>query len=183
MRKLLGAVLALCLVASLAYAGYNVRPKPWGGASLEHAGDKTEISYGDAGLVVSITGIEHSLTHHFVSGKSGKLVKIFAILDEVLAADDDSPVFTFFIAPASGESQALGTGQFHRVSDYNGNQANQSQISWAQGTTGLLGHVTSVSWLSGVTSNNVKQGDIIAIVGDGGPASLGNGATFTIIIQ
>lgn len=164
-------LIALLLIPSLAFAGWNLRQKD-DGSTVWTNEDSKDVPVGDAGLTVVITDISTAGSAYITSHKAGNLKTIYAVVSDTLGT---APVVLSF-----------------HISDYTTNATASGPQSVSTGATitipdgGAGGDMVSVSPLidkpDGETTTTVNQGDVIIVYTNG--ASTGTAsAAITYIIE
>ncbi len=157
-------------MASTAFAGANLKQKDDGGNAAWVNHNSVEFPVGDPGLTANITDVSTASTTYVISHKAGLLSKAYAVLNAALDSGSNGFSLTFFLATAASANDE----DFTQVTD-------------------LAGSVLSVSATSGGANgslvfddaNNTRvvgQGDVIAIVTNGGSTGTQAG-TVTLVIE
>lgn len=158
-------------MATTAYAGANLKQQDDGGnaAWVNHNG--VEFPVGDPGHVVHVTDLSTASTAYVVAHKAGLLTKVYAVLNGAFDAASNTSTLTVFLASAASADNQ----QFTQVTDTGG-----STLAFASTDHG--GTNDSVTFNDGNNTQVVSQGDVIAIVTDGGSTGTISG-TITIVIE
>ena len=167
MRKKFLLIAALLLIPTLAWAGMNIQQKSHGGAVWVQTFDGTSVPAGDTGIVVEMTNLAAAATKYVMVPKTGYITKVYSVLQEAIATGNAAITIETnrYVALQNVFDQFTPTGHSLTITA-SGSRAGDLDSSTAAPST----------------ATRVQQGDVIAIVGDGGPVGNG-GAIFTIIIE
>jgi len=168
--RIIATLFALVFMASSAWAGANLQQSDDGRNAQWVNQDGVSFPVGDPGLAVSITDMSTAGTTYVISHKPGLLSKAYTVLHNALSAGSNSPSLTFFLASAASAND----GQFTQVSDLSG-------AALTLGATSAGGN-GSLTWDDANSTRVVGQGDVIAIVTDGGSTGTALG-TITLVIE
>lgn len=186
MKRIIQALVVLCLTAGVAFASWNIQQRSDGSAVWVDQAGRT-VPVGDSGLTTYMADLSTQSTSYVVSQKSGYIRKIY------LTAGAQSTMLTstvtFLIAHGDFgiASGTTGSAIFRAVSSGStpisqGNIYGPSSI--AVQTSGYAGWTSSVIFPSNLKNrtNWVTQGSVIAINTDGAGSSTVPGY-FTIVIE
>ena len=166
MKKYILIVLAL-LVPTVALAAENLRQKGHGGAVWVQSKDGTTHPAG--GVVVGqMTDLITAATHYVMAHKTGNIMKVYTTLQAAITGNSALTIM-------SNNSDILGSGESF---------TNTGHTLTLTASGSAAGDVDSSVITSATTATKVNQGDVIAIVGDGGSTAGGaGGITYTIVIE
>jgi len=186
MKRIIQALVVLCLTAGVAFAGWNIQQRPDGSAVwVDGSGNTAPV--GDSGLTTYMADLSTQSTAYVVTQKSGYIRKIY--LTAGAQSTNLTSTVTFLIAHGdwSIASGTTGSAVFKAVSSGStpislGNIYGPSSIQVQ--TTGYAGWTSSVIFPSNLAgrTNWVTAGSVIAINTDGAGSSTVPG-TFTIVIE
>ena len=166
MKKYL--IIGLALLAPIvAYAAENLQQKHHGGAVWVQSRDGTTFPTGGV-LVAEMTDLVNAATKYLYVPKTGNIMKVYSVLQGAIVGDSAITIM-------SNDSNVLGSGETFTNTGH-------SLTITASGS--YDGDIDSSVLTSATTATKVSQGDIIAIVGNGGSTAQSKGGlTFTIVIE